>query len=72
MESKNKKIKREQWDDIDVAYDRRRQRYVAYSVETNIAGTGVCIQSAVADYKSNYYKREEEHNIFEERIGAEY
>lgn len=57
-----KKIKREQWDDIDIAFDRRKQRYVAYSVETNIAGSGVCVQTAIADYKSKYYERKEETN----------
>lgn len=67
-----KNIKKEKWHDIDIAFDRRRQRYVAYSIETNLAGTGVCVQSAVADYKSKFNERQEEHGIFEERVGAEY
>jgi hypothetical protein len=67
------KNKREKWDDIDVAFDRRRQRYVAYSLETNICGSGVCVQTAVADYKAKYYEKLEETNpIFGEPVGAEY
>lgn len=68
-----KKIKREQWDDINIAFDRRNQRYVAYSIETSIAGTGVCVQTAISDYKSKYYERSEEINpLFGEPVGAEY
>lgn len=67
------KIKREQWDDIQIAFDRRNQRYVAYSPETNIAGVGVCVQTAITDYKAKYYEQKEEVNpIFEDRVGAEY
>lgn len=64
--------KKEQWEEIQIAFDRRNSLYVAYSTETGIVATGVCVQSAVTSYKENYLQRSDEHSIFNERVGAEY
>ncbi len=43
---------REEWDEIQIAYDRRNSLYVAYSTETGIVATGICVSSAVEEYKN--------------------
>lgn len=35
---------------IDIAYDRKNGRFVAYNLNTNVFATGVCVESAVKAY----------------------
>ncbi len=36
---------------IDIAYDRKNGRYIAYNLNTNVFSYGVCVESAVEAYK---------------------
>lgn len=50
-------MSKEQWSEIEVAYDRRNQLYVAYSTETGIVATGVCVTTAVENFKIKRLER---------------
>jgi len=56
---KKNKREREQWDEIEIAFDRRNKLYIAYSTETGIVGSGVCVPDAIEKYKENYFNRRE-------------
>lgn len=40
-------------EDIDIAYDKKRERYVAYSTYTGVFGIGTCVESALENYNDN-------------------
>lgn len=49
----------------DIAYDKKRQRYVAYNVENSVVAVGVCVISAIEAYNEaerlvNFYEPDEE------------
>lgn len=41
---------------INIAYDHKNGKYVAYNVENNIFATGICVESAADAYRSKYYE----------------
>jgi hypothetical protein len=48
---------------IEIAYDKKNKRFVAYNLEANVVATGVCVTSAVENFQS---KRLEKIAEFEE------
>jgi len=37
---------------IDIAYDIKNKRYVAYNIEAGIIATGVCVTTALENFKA--------------------
>lgn len=55
----------EKEDIINIAYDRKNAVYIAYSLETKIFATGVCVESACEEYRKIFKNK----NISYRRYG---
>lgn len=47
-------------EEIQIAYDRKNGKYVAYNDENDLFATGVCVETACDAYRSKYYERQAE------------
>jgi len=44
-------------DEIHIGFDRKNGNFIAYNVENNIFATGICVESAIKEYRSKYYEK---------------
>ncbi len=42
---------------IEIAYDRKNECYVAYNLEAGIVATGVCVTTAVENFKVKRFEK---------------
>jgi hypothetical protein len=57
---------------IEIAWDKKNNRFVAYTVKPIVVGVGVCVESAERDYRKKLHARiEDKLNVAGKQAGVE-